>query len=186
MELTLILILVAVVGTFGGLGGGYWKGTLDGEKKQEARAIAAEAKVQAVTDKLVAEETNHIDDMVTAQKVGFDEGRKQAPIAYAKGAQYVAADQGLSNPVCVMGADSMQFLNSARSDVRTAAAAGGPTHGLRGSGSDNGPVVRSVVPAVDTGRSTVSGVPQQPAQLRGAGQVPGLGVSAHPKPTPIH
>jgi hypothetical protein len=175
------LLLLALLGT----GGGYVKGRNDGVDLYKAQLELAEQQVREQQAQLEDEAIKKQSEMVTAFDKGKSEGLANAKIVYVKGAQYVANDKALSNPVCRMDDASLRFLQSARADVRTAAASAEPAAGLPGPGSVERPVVRSAVPAVDPGRGAVPGVPQQPAQPSSTGQVPGQRVPSHPKPTPI-
>ena len=181
----ILIAVVAAVASFGG-----WtiyqrhEAALAAVASYQKQVDAAEAKLEQQAKEAEDAAIQKQSEIVAAFDKGKTEGQAQAKIVYVKGAQYVAADKGLSNPVCVMGADSLQFLNSARADLRTASLAAGPS-GLSRSGGDNGPVVRGTVPAVDPGRGAVPGVPQQPAAVRNTGQVPGSGVPPRPVPKSV-
>lgn len=151
----------------------------------EKHAADLQQQIEAKADALKQEQENHVQDMQTAFEAGQKSIEPVVKTVYVKGAQYASADKGISNPVCVMGADSLHFLNLARSDVRAAASAGGPSNGLPRSATDNGPVVREPVPTVDQRRGAIPTVSGQPTPLPSARGVSGSSVSAHPKPTPI-
>src|SRR4051812_47810358 len=172
-----ILFALGLIGT----GAGYWHGLDVGEQRYAAKLEVAQQKVQEQAKQLVDEAVQHQADVVAAFDKGRADVQEKTKIVYVKGAQYAANDKALSSPQCVMADASLLLLNNSRADLSAAAAAVAAL-GLSEHVANNGPVVRSPVPAEPAGRSAVPGVSAKPAGLHGPDEIPGVGLSLHRKP----
>jgi hypothetical protein len=114
------LILIAVVFMAGAGMKLFYAGESSGRAQCKADIEAADQKLQAKANELEQETKNHIDDMVVAFDVGESQVKTRVVTIRAKGTSDVQKFPVFSNPVCVLPADSLRSLNSARAGFRTA------------------------------------------------------------------
>jgi hypothetical protein len=184
----MILYVVAAafaLGIAAGAGGLNWWHSA-AEARRELALAEAQANVDALADKLKTEAATKITDMQASYEAGEANAKTITKTVYVKGQAYVASTPVFSNPACVVPADGLQFLNSARAGVQLAAVAGSADAAVPGTGAATGRPASDAVPANDTGRSAVPNVQPAASGAGSAGQVSGAGTGrVRPKPQPI-
>jgi len=163
------------------------------ERNQAANAAvaslqAAQAKADAELAAKDALAVKAAEQDITNMQAAYDAGESKAKTVtqkiYIRGQANVAKDSGLSNPVCVMSADSLQYLRSALSGMRTAADPGGEPAAVPGPGITNGRDVRQPVPQQPQEHGALGPVHANAPTASSTRQVSGSGVPGNPRPKP--
>jgi hypothetical protein len=179
-------IAVAIVLAFGVWTAAVWHyATSNAVSSYQQKEAAAQDKIDAQAKTITDQAQTEITNMQASFSAGELKGRQAAQRAVTKGSQYVKNDSGLSNPACVMSDVSLQFLNSTRTDLLTAADTGPTDLTLRPTGANSSQGLRQPVPANGQGPGTVAGVPGKTSQSGSNGQISGRDLRAHPKPQPV-
>jgi hypothetical protein len=175
----IIAIFVAV-----GMGLVYNAGREQGVNSYKVQEAAAQAKIEQQAKQLHQEAENKIIDMQAAFTAGEANAQVVTKTVYVKGQAYVASNAVFSNPACVVPADGVLILNSARAGVRSAADPAGTVAALSDAGVAAGRQTGNAVPATDTGHGTVGAVHTDAGTASGGGQVPAGSVRPVAKPKP--
>jgi hypothetical protein len=175
------IILAFIAGlSLGTVGMKEWK---DGQIAKQAQAVA-QKKIDDAATAARREAENKIVDMEAAYIAGESNAKTVVQRVYVKGQNYVSSQPVFQNPVCVVPADGMLAVNSARAGMRAAADPGESAASVPAAGADQGRPVGNPVPASDSGHGSVGGVHPPPQQPSGSGQVSGPNVRPVPKPKP--
>ncbi len=167
-----VILAVFVAGLSLG-GGGVWQYKAGAEARHEKELAAAQAKVDAQAQKIATDAANKVTDMTAAYDAGEANAKTITKTVYVKGQAYVANTPAFANPACVIGADGLQLVNSARSGVQLAANTGAADGGVPATGPAAGRQDGNAVPGAANGRGTVPNVQPQAGSTGGGGAVSG-------------
>ena len=183
-----ILALAGVL-LFAGWTGAVWHyASSHAEAAYKEKQEQAQAKIDEQAAVTVREANNKIADMQAAFDAGKEQARVVTKTITVRGQSDVAKYPVFSNPVCVLPADSLQFLNRARANMRTAADPGIADAALPVAGPAPGRADIDPVPASPAGREpsgAVGTVHPGSRPTDSGNQVPRSGVRTHPKPKPV-
>ncbi len=150
----------------------------------QAAQAKADAELAAKDKALVAAANQDINNMQASFDAGESKAKTVTQKIYIRGQANVAKDSGLSNPVCVMSADSLQYLRSALSGMRTATDPGGEPSTLPGPGTANGGDVRKPVSQQPQEHGAVGAVHANAPTTDSTRKIPRLNMPDNPRPKP--
>jgi hypothetical protein len=170
-----ILIAAVILVFAGSIFGAYNWGEKNGAAEYKEKQEQAQAKIDEQAAVMVREANNKITDMQAAFEAGKEQAKVVTKTITIRGQSDVAKYPVFSNPVCVLPADSLQFLNRARANLRTAADPGIADAALPVTGPPPGREDSNSVPANAGGREpsgTLGTVRPKPRPVNRGGQVP--------------